>query len=308
MGKPLLRLGTRGSPLALAQARIVRDALATAHPSLAAPDAVEIVAIRTTGDKAQDRPLAEIGGKGLFTEEIEKALGDKRIDIAVHSLKDMPTFLPPGLTLGAVLEREDPRDVLFSRSGGGIGDLPKGAQVGTASLRRQALLLSRRPDLKIGPLRGNVETRLRKLQEGQVDATVLALAGLKRLGRAIEGGVILSLDDMLPAPAQGAICVESRASDARVVALLAAIDHRASAIAVTCERALLAALDGSCRTPIAGLAVLDARGGLHLRGLVALPDGSRLWRAERRGADADAERLGRDAGDELRRAAAELFK
>ncbi len=308
MGEPLLRLGTRGSPLALAQARIVRDALAKAHASLAAADAVEILPIRTTGDKVQDRPLVEIGGKGLFTEEIEQALSDGRIDIAVHSLKDMPTILPPGLVLGAVLEREDPRDVLFSRGGGGIDTLPKGARVGTASLRRQALLLNRRPDLQIGPLRGNVETRLRKLQEGQVDATVLALAGLKRLGRGTGGGTILTLDDMLPAPAQGAISVESRADDARVAALLSKIDHKQSSVAVTAERAMLAALDGSCRTPIAGLAVLDGCGGLHLRGLVALPDGSKLWRVERRGPAGDAENLGRDAGEELRRAGAELFK
>ena len=232
MGEALLRLGTRGSPLALAQARIVRDALAAAHPALGGPEAVAIEAIRTTGDRVQDRPLAEIGGKGLFTEEIEKALSDGRIDIAVHSLKDMPTILPAGLILGAVLEREDPRDVLFSKSGGGIDRLPRGARVGTASLRRQALLLNRRPDLKMGPLRGNVETRLRKLQEGQVDATVLALAGLKRLGRGSEGGAILSLDDMLPAPAQGAICVEARADDARVAALLSKIDHRPSSVAV----------------------------------------------------------------------------
>lgn len=308
MAKPLLRLGTRGSPLALAQARIVAAALAAAHRELAAPDAVEIAPIRTTGDKVQDRPLAEIGGKGLFTEEIEKALADGAIDIAVHSLKDMPTLLPRGLVLGAVLEREDPRDVLFSRAGGGIADLPRAARVGSASLRRQAILLNKRPDLKMGPLRGNVETRLRKLKEGQVDATVLALAGLNRLGLGANGGTVLSVDEMLPAPAQGAICVEARANDARVARLLAAIDHQASSIAVTAERALLAALGGSCRTPIAGLAVFEAAGGLRLRALVALPDGSKLWRAERRGGAADAARMGRDAGQELRRAAGALFQ
>lgn len=256
----------------------------------------------------QDRSLAEIGGKGLFTQEIEEALKGGRIDAAVHSLKDMPTFLPDGLGLAAILEREDPRDVLFTRDGCGLGDLPKGARLGTASLRRQALLLGRRPDLVVGPLRGNVETRLRKLQEGQVDATVLALAGLNRLGRGATGGAILSVDDMLPAPAQGAICIEARQDDARVAALLAAIDHRPSAIATSCERALLAALDGSCRTPIAGLAQLQSDGSIYLRGLVALPDGSKVWRAERRGPAGDAERLGADAGAELRRAAGKLFQ
>ena len=308
MDTPLLRLGTRGSPLALAQARIVAAALARAHRALAEPGAVAIEAIRTTGDKVQDRPLAEIGGKGLFTEEIEKALLAGAIDIAVHSLKDMPTVLPAGLHIGAVLGREDPRDVLFSMGGGGIAALPNAARVGTASLRRQALLLNKRPDLKIGPLRGNVETRLRKLKEGQVDATVLALAGLKRLGLGTEGGMVLSVDDMLPAPAQGAICVESRVNDTRVAALLAAIDHQPSSIAVTAERALLAALDGSCRTPIGGLATLDAAGGLHLRALVALPDGSQLWRAERKGTAVDAADIGTDAGRELRRAAGALFQ
>ena len=309
MAQPLLTLGTRGSPLALAQARLVADALAGAHPHLATPGAIKIEPIRTTGDKVQDRPLAEIGGKGLFTEEIEKALLAGAIDIAVHSLKDMPTVLPQGLGIGAVLEREDPRDVLFSRSGGGIAALPRGARVGSASLRRQALLLNKRPDLKLGPLRGNVETRLRKLKEGQIDATVLALAGLKRLGIdiAAAGGAVLPVEEMLPAPAQGAICVESRLGDARVAQLLAAIGHKPSAIAVAAERDLLNALDGSCRTPIAGLAVLEAAGNLHLRALVALPDGSKLWRAERRGPAADAAALGADAGAALRREAKGLF-
>jgi len=301
---PLLRLGTRGSPLALVQANLARDTLAKAHAELAAPDAVEIRVIRTTGDKVQDRALAEIGGKGLFTKEIEEALLAGEIDIAVHSAKDMPTALPEGLHLSAILEREDPRDVLFAReAGAGIDALPRGARLGTASLRRAAQLLNRRPDLVVGPLRGNVETRLRKLAEGQVDATVLALAGLKRLGRGPAGGVVLSLDEMLPAPAQGAICIEARLNDPRVDALLAAIDHRATAIAVTAERALLAALDGSCRTPIAALAEIDATGALHLRALLATPDGARLWRTERTGAAGDAARIGTEAGAELRRQA-----
>lgn len=306
---PLLRLGTRGSPLALVQARLVRDTLAASHADLAAPDAVEIQVIRTTGDKVQDRSLAEIGGKGLFTREIEEALLSGAIDIAVHSAKDMPTALPDGLHLAAVLEREDPRDVLFAResgphqSGHAIDTLPRGARLGTASLRRAAQLLNRRPDLAVGPLRGNVETRLRKLAEGQVDATVLALAGLKRLGRGPAGGSVLSIDEMLPAPAQGAICIESRIQDPRVNALLAAVDHRATTLAVTAERALLAALDGSCRTPIAALAEIDASSRLHLRALLATPDGTRLWRTESSGPPEDAARIGREAGAELRRQA-----
>jgi hydroxymethylbilane synthase len=300
---PLLRLGTRGSPLALVQANLVRDTLARAHAALAAPDAIEIRVIRTTGDKVQDRALAEIGGKGLFTKEIEEGLIAGEIDIAVHSAKDMPTVLPQGLHLAAVLEREDPRDVLFARDVvAGIDDLPHGARLGTASLRRAAQLLHRRRDLVVGPLRGNVETRLRKLAEGQVDATLLALAGLKRLGRGAAGGTVLSLDDVLPAPAQGAICIEARERDARVNGLLAAIDHAPTMIAITAERALLAALDGSCRTPIAALAE-TADGSLRLRGLVATPDGAKLWRTERSGASQDAARIGREAGETLRREA-----
>lgn len=300
---PQLRIGTRGSPLALIQAGLVRDALAAAHPPLAAPNAIAIEVIRTTGDRVQDRPLAEIGGKGLFTKEIEEALLDRRIDVAVHSAKDMPTVLPDGLWLAAMLPREDPRDVLFVRGGGGLDALPRGARLGTASLRRQAQLLHRRPDLVPATLRGNVETRLRKLAEGQVDATVLALAGLKRLGRGDAGGTVLSVDDMLPAPAQGAVCIEARLGDDRVTALLASIDHEDTARAVSAERALLKALDGSCRTPIAGLARLDGAGGLTLEALVATSDGARLWRIKRHGAEADAERIGADAGHELRRLA-----
>jgi hydroxymethylbilane synthase len=300
---PSLRIGTRGSPLALIQAGMVRDALAMAHPALAAPDAVAIEVIRTTGDKVQDRPLSEIGGKGLFTKEIEEALLDRRIDLAVHSAKDMPTMLPDGLWLAAMLAREDPRDVLLTRTGGDLASLPRGARLGTASLRRQAQLLHIRPDLVPGNLRGNVETRLRKLAEGQVDATVLALAGLKRLGRGDAGGVVLSVAEMLPAPAQGAVCIEARVGDDRVNALLAAIDHEDTSRAVAAERALLKALDGSCRTPIAALALLDRAGALTLDALVATGDGAKLWRIERRGDEADAERIGGDAGDELRRLA-----
>lgn len=300
---PLLRIGTRGSPLALVQANLVRDTLMRTHADLAAPDAVAIQVIRTTGDAVQDRPLSEIGGKGLFTKEIEDGLLEGRIDLAVHSAKDMPTVLPGGLWLAAMMEREDPRDVLFTRHGGGLAGLPQGALLGTASLRRSAQLLHIRPDLKLGNLRGNVDTRLRKLAEGQVDATVLALAGLKRLGKGDGGGTVLSVEEMLPAPAQGAICIEARIGDDRVNAWLAAIDHEDTARAVAAERALLKVLDGSCRTPIAALARLENGAGLALDGLVAPPDGSKLWRLQRRGDEADAERIGADLGAELKRLA-----
>jgi hydroxymethylbilane synthase len=288
-----LRLGTRGSPLALAQAQEVRRRLAEAHPELAAEDAVEIVVIKTSGDRIQDRTLAEIGGKGLFTKEIEEALLDGAIDAAVHSMKDVPTWLPEGLAITAILPREDPRDAFFSNRGARLADLPSGAVVGTASLRRQAQVLMARPDLTVVPLRGNVGTRLRKLAEGEADATLLAMAGLNRLGEAARVTAPLEPEEMLPAVAQGAVGLETRADDERTDAA---------------ERACLEVLDGSCRTPIAALAELDAAGGeLWLRALVAMPDGSRAHRAERRGPAGEAEALGRDAGAELRAAAGPAF-
>ena len=295
-----LRIATRGSPLALAQAHEVRDRLAEAHPDLAAPDAVEIIVIRTTGDRIQTGPLADAGGKGLFTKEIEEALLAHDADIAVHSMKDVPTVLPDGLLIGALLPREDPRDALIAPTAGSIEALAEGAVVGTASLRRQAILLNRRPDLKVVTLRGNVETRLRKAEEGEVDATLLAIAGLRRLGLADRATAILDPDDMLPAVCQGAIGIELRTGDTETVERLAALDHGPTAIRVTAERALLAALDGSCRTPIAALATL-ADDRLSLRALIVRPDGSELIETARDGPAADAARLGRDAGDELRR-------
>jgi len=303
----LIRLGTRGSVLALAQAQEVRDRLVLAHPELAADDAVEIVVIKTTGDRVQDRTLAEIGGKGLFTKEIEEALLDGRIDVAVHSMKDVPTWLPDGLALGAILPREDPRDALFARHGGSLAELPAGTVVGTASLRRQAQVLLLRPDLEVVPLRGNVQTRLRKLDEGQVDATLLAIAGLRRLGMAERVTALLAPEEMLPAVAQGAIGLEIRADDAATHALIAALDDPLSARRVTAERACLAVLDGSCRTPIAALAEFEDAATLHLRALVCMPDGSRVERAERHGPAAEAEALGRDAGEALRAAAGPAF-
>jgi hydroxymethylbilane synthase len=300
MAAPLLKLGTRGSRLALIQAGLVRDALATAVPALAAPDAIEIVAIRTTGDAIQDRPLSEAGGKGLFVKEIEEALLARRIDAAVHSMKDMPTAQPPGLVIAAFLPREDARDVLIAGDVRRIADLRQGAIVGTSALRRRAQLLHRRPDLQIVNLRGNVDTRLAKREAGVVEATLLALAGLKRLGMAHVGTPVPE-DEMLPAVGQGAVCIECRAEDASVRAWLAAIDHRPTATCVAAEHAMLVVLDGSCRTPIAGHAILASDGVLHLRGLIVKPDGSELIAMERRGTAADAEAMGRDAGHELKR-------
>jgi hydroxymethylbilane synthase len=306
MTAPRLRIGTRGSRLALAQTELVRLALASAHRELGAPGVLEIVTIRTTGDRVTDRPLAELGGKGLFCKEIEAALLARRIDLAVHSMKDLPTWLPDGLTIGAVLERADPRDVLIARPPAPIAELPKAAVIGTSSVRRKAQLLARRSDLRVVDFRGNVDSRLRKLAAGEVDATLLALAGLRRLGIDDAGMVVLTPAEMLPAVGKGAIGIECRADDAASLALLAAIDHPASAACVRAERALLAALDGSCHTPIAGHAEIAA-GRLHLRALVARPDGSACLRAERAGLSRDAERLGEDAGAELRARAGPAF-
>ncbi len=299
MTAPLLRLGTRGSKLALTQAGLVRDALVKAVPALAAPDAIEIVAIRTTGDVIQDRPLSEAGGKGLFVKEIEEALLSGRIDAAVHSMKDMPTSQPQGLAISAFLPREDARDVLIAGGVRRIADLRQGAIVGTSALRRRAQLLHLRPDLRIVNLRGNVETRLAKRAAGTVEATLLALAGLKRLGMGHVGTPVPE-DDMLPAVGQGAVCIECRTDDAKTRGWLAAIDHAATALRVSAEHAMLAVLDGSCRTPIAGHAILTGD-VLHLRGLIARPDGSEVITTERRGSAADAVAMGRDAGQELKR-------
>jgi hydroxymethylbilane synthase len=294
--------------LALAQANEVCARLGAAHLELAAEGAVEIVVIKTTGDRIQDRTLAEIGGKGLFTKEIEDALLAGRIDAAVHSMKDVPTWLPEGLEISAILPREDPRDAIFSTGGQDLAGLPTGSVVGTASLRRQAQVLLARPDLKVVPFRGNVQTRLRKLAEGQVDATLLAMAGLKRLDKAGEVSAVLAPEVMLPAVAQGAIGLEIRADDGATRGTLAALDDRDSAVRVAAERACLAVLDGSCRTPIAAFAEFEAGGAsLRLRALVALPDGSQAHRAERRGSPGEAAALGRDAGAELRAAAGPAF-
>jgi len=266
-----LKIGTRGSPLALAQARETRRRLGAA---LDLPDtAFDIVVIKTTGDAIQDRPLKDIGGKGLFTREIEDALLAGRIDIAVHSMKDMPVAQPAGLLLDTYLPREDPRDAFVSPSATGLDDLGQGAVVGTSSLRRRAQLLYRRPDLKVVEFRGNVQTRLKKLAANVAECTFLAMAGLNRLGMDDVPATPVEVTDMLPAVAQGAIGIERRGDDMRVAGLLAAIHDAPTGQRLAAERAFLAALDGSCETPIAGLAVLEG-GSLRLRGEVLRPDGS----------------------------------
>ena len=300
-----LRIGTRGSPLALVQAREVKSRLAAAAGLEVEVIAIEI--IRTTGDIVQHRPLADAGGKGLFAKEIEEALLAGKIDLAVHSAKDLPTELPAGLMLAGFLPREDPRDAFISRKAKTFSELSAGAVVGTASPRRQAIVRRLRPDVGIALLRGNVETRLRKLEAGEVDATLLAVAGLKRLGLLSAVTAILDPDEFLPAVGQGAIAIETRADDARTRGLVAMIDDAETATALAAERAFLAALDGSCRTPIGGHARL--RGGmLHFRGMIVKPDGSEAFEVVREGRREDAVKLGADAGRELReRAGADFF-
>jgi hydroxymethylbilane synthase len=300
----ILRLGTRGSPLALFQANLVRKMLCEAHGC--EPEQIAIEVIRTSGDRIQDRPLADAGGKGLFTKEIEEALIAGAIDLAVHSSKDMPTELPAGLVLTAFPEREDPRDVFISRKAKSIASLAQGASIGTASLRRAAMAKRLRSDLVIVPLRGNVETRLRKLDEGVADATLLALAGLKRLGLTDAATAILSQEEFLPAVGQGAIGIETRADDARTRGMLATINHADTFSALACERAFLKMLDGSCRTPIGGHATV-AGGKIRFRGMIVRPDGSEAFEAACEGALGDAEKLGADAGAELKRRAGSGF-
>ncbi|MGB8577983.1 MAG: hydroxymethylbilane synthase [Pseudolabrys sp.] len=298
------RIGTRGSPLALVQARAVRSRLAAATG--VNEDAIELVVIRTTGDTIQDRPLADEGGKDLFTKEIEEALLDRRIDLAVHSAKDMPTILPKGLALAACLEREDPRDVFISHKARSLVELPRGASLGTASLRRQAIAKRARPDLRVTPLRGNVETRLRKLDADEVDATLLALAGLRRLGLVEHVTSVMSAEEFLPAVGQGAIGIEARKDDTRVCDILARIDHAETSIAVACERAYLAALDGSCKTPIAGHATISGD-AIQFRGLIVRPDGSAAHDIAGTGSRKDAATIGTDAGRELKHRAGPGF-
>ena len=293
---PVLRIGTRGSPLALAQAHETRARIATFYNLDPLDIAIEV--IRTSGDRIQDRPLSEAGGKGLFTKEIEEALIAGRIDLAVHSSKDMPTALPDGLELSGFLPREDVRDAFLSPVATHLRDLPEGAVLGTSSLRRRAMALRLRPDLKPVEFRGNVQTRMRKLADGVAHATLLAMAGLNRLGLAAHATAIIEPDDFLPAVGQGAVAIESRIGDERTRSLVARINHEPTEIALRAERAFLTRLDGSCRTPIGGLATLEA-GVLTFRGMVLSPDGSRSEEVRLQGPTADAARLGFDAAGEL---------
>jgi len=271
-----IRIGTRASKLALAQSEEVKNRLLAAYPDMR-PEQFVIVPMTTTGDAVQDKTLNEIGGKGLFTKEIEDALLDGSVDIAVHSMKDMPTVLPDGLAITCLLEREDPRDAFISNSAAGVDVLPLYAVIGTASLRRGAQLKAHRPDLEIIPIRGNVQTRLRKLSEGMCDATLLAVAGLKRLGMEEVITTPLPVSVCLPAVAQGAIGVECRTDRPELAEWLAAIHHHDTALCIAAERSFLAELDGSCRTPIAGLATLEGE-TLTLEGLVAKPNGKTVHR------------------------------
>ncbi len=292
-----IRIGTRGSPLAMAQAHETRSRLMAAHNM--AEEQFEIVVISVIGDRVTDRPLAEIGGKGLFTKEIEDALLAESIDLAVHSMKDMPAIVPQGLAFGAVLEREDPRDAFVSLTAKALFDLPDGATLGSSSVRRNAQALRLRPDLKSAPFRGNVQTRLRKLEEGVAAATFLAVAGLNRLGLAHHISAIMDMEHMLPAVAQGAIAVEIAQSNARAKKLVEAIHHKASGIAVQCERAFLATLEGSCRTPIAGHAVVEGT-SVSFRGQALTLDGRESFEYSVKGTSKDAVAMGIEAGEHIK--------
>jgi len=296
-----LRIGTRGSPLALAQAYETREKLIAAFPELGGEGMIEIVVIKTTGDVVLDRALQDIGGKGLFTKEIDEAMLARDIDLAVHSMKDVPTYLPDSIHLPCMLEREDVRDVFISNKAKTVWDLPQGAVVGSASLRRQSQILARRPDLKVVTFRGNVQTRMKKLAAGDVDGTLLAAAGLRRLGMEEVITDIMSVEDFVPAVGQGAIGITCMEDDECANRVLAALNHADTVVQVSAERAFLTVLDGSCRTPIAAYARLDGD-TLHFHGLVAKPDGSEVHQIKRSSpADlAHAVTMGRDAGQELK--------
>jgi hydroxymethylbilane synthase len=302
-----LKVGTRASPLALVQTRDFLSTLRHFCPVLRSMDVFEEHAIRTTGDIVQDRPLAEIGGKGLFAKEIHEALADGRVDFAVHSLKDLETELPPGIVLACTLRREDSRDALILAPKYGTPDpadpyalLPQGALIGSSSVRRQAQMLHVRPDLQFQLLRGNVQRRLDRVHQGDFDATLLALAGLRRLGLSARASIAIDTSIMLPAACQGIVGITVRADDEELRAMLGGIEDPNAHSVATAERALLAELDGSCRTPIGGHARVEVDGTLHLTGLVARADGTFLLRRDLSGPRADAARLGHELGASLR--------
>lgn len=303
-----LRIGTRGSPLALAQAYETRERLIANFPELDADGAIEICVLKTQGDMILDKSLMELGGKGLFTKELDTALLGNEVDICVHSMKDVPTWLPEGTILPCTLPREDTNDAFIYKDGSvkSISELPDNSVIGTASLRRQAQLMAKNPTLKCVNFRGNVQTRLRKLDDGVVDATLLAIAGLKRMDMADCATSVLDWDEMLPAVAQGAIGIQCRSDDERSLKYISALNHPETLACVTCERGFLEALDGNCKTPIAGQArVVD--GQIKFRGLIAMPDGSQKFETESEGAIEDAHDIGRQAGEKLKAQAGEKF-
>eukprot|EP00568_Trieres_chinensis_P000893 CAMPEP_0183302440 /NCGR_PEP_ID=MMETSP0160_2-20130417/8208_1 /TAXON_ID=2839 ORGANISM="Odontella Sinensis, Strain Grunow 1884" /NCGR_SAMPLE_ID=MMETSP0160_2 /ASSEMBLY_ACC=CAM_ASM_000250 /LENGTH=368 /DNA_ID=CAMNT_0025465205 /DNA_START=49 /DNA_END=1155 /DNA_ORIENTATION=+ len=303
-----LRIGTRGSPLALAQAYETRKRLQENFPELCEDGAIEICVMKTQGDMILDKSLMELGGKGLFTKELDTALLGDEVDICVHSMKDVPTWLPEGTVLPCNLPREDTNDAFIHKDGSvkKIEDLPDNSVIGTASLRRQAQIMAKNPTLKCVNFRGNVQTRLRKLDDGVVDATLLAIAGLKRMDMDDCATSVLGWDEMLPAVAQGAIGIQCRSDDERSLKYIDALNHPDTRACVDCERAFLEALDGNCKTPIAGQArIID--GKIAFRGLIAMPDGSLKYETESEGEIADAKDIGRKAGEELKERAGEKF-
>jgi len=303
-----LRIGTRGSPLALAQAYETRKRLIAEFPELDEDGMIEICVMKTQGDMILDKSLMELGGKGLFTKELDTALLGNEVDICVHSMKDVPTWLPDGTILPCNLPREDTNDAFIYKDGTvkSIEELPDNSVIGTASLRRQAQLMAKNPTLKCVNFRGNVQTRLRKLDDGVVDATLLAIAGLKRMGMEGCATSVLEWDEMLPAVAQGAIGIQCRSDDERSLKFITAIGHEETQVCVTCERAFLEALDGNCKTPIAGQArIVD--GKIKFRGLIAMPDGSQKFTIDSEGEIADAHKIGKEAGEKLKSDAGDTF-
>ena len=294
-----LRIGTRGSPLALTQTGIVVGALERAHPLLRQNGAIEMVVITTTGDRVQNRLLSEIGGKGMFTKELDEALLNNQIDIGIHSMKDMPTFLPEQIALHAIMPREDVRDAFVSKKYASFDELPKGATLGTSSLRRKSQVLIARPDLRVVPIRGNLETRLKKISDGEADATLLACAGLRRLGKEDVATEILEINVMLPAVGQGSLAATCRMNDPGANALLAGLGEPPTTAAITAERSMLAILDGSCHTPIAALAQPDGKGNIDMQCLIARPNGTESAQVSASAPLTDARELGSSLAEDL---------